>query len=310
MPPCSRRDFIKGLAAGSALALSPLPLLAADDTPRALAIARWQGEALGETTLDAAAARLTERAIAAVGGMGRFVTKGDRVWVKPNIGWNRSPAQAANTHPAVVGALVRLCLEAGAGSVRVGDHPCQEPRQTYATSGIGAAVKAAGGEMVTLDPARCRRVAVGGARLKEWELFPEILEADLVINAPIAKHHGLSRTTACMKNYMGVVGGNRSVWHQDFATCLVDITAFMKPRLCVLDATRVLLHHGPQGGNLEDVATPGLVAAGADIVALDALAAELIGLAPAELPVLKAGVAAGLGSLDYRAQAGAEIAVS
>lgn len=310
MPPCSRRDFIKGLAASSALALSPLPLLAADETPRRLAIARWQGEALGEATLDAAAGRLTERAIAAVGGMGRFVAKGDRVWVKPNIGWNRSPAQAANTHPAVVAALVRLCLEAGAKSVRVGDHPCQEPRQTYATSGIGPAVKAAGGEMVTLDPARCRRMAIGGARLKEWEVFPEIVEADLVINAPIVKHHGLSRQTACMKNYMGVVGGNRSVWHQDFASCLVDITAFMKPRLCVLDATRLLLHHGPQGGNLEDVATPGLVAAGADPVALDALGAELLGLAPAEQAVLKAGVAAGLGSLDYRAQAGAEIAVS
>jgi len=310
MSPCSRREFLKGLAAGSALALRPLPLLAADEAPRALAIARWQGEALGEANMAAAAGRLTERAMAALGGMGRFVGKGDRIWIKPNIGWNRSPAQAATTHPDVVGMLVRLSLEAGAKSVRVGDHPCQEPRQTYATSGIAAAVAAAGGEMVTLDPARCRRVALGGARLKEWEVFPEILEADLVINVPVLKHHGLSRTTACMKNYMGVVGGNRSAWHQELAACLVDITAFMKPRLCVMDATRVLLRHGPQGGSLEDVAVKGVVAAGADTIALDALGAELLGLVPAEQETVRAGAAAGLGSMDYRALAGAEIAVS
>jgi uncharacterized protein (DUF362 family) len=310
MSPLNRREFLQSLAAGSAIALSPLSLLAAEEAPRALAIARWQGEALGDATLPAAAGRLTECAISAIGGMGRFVAKGDRVWIKPNIGWNRSPAQAANTHPEVVAALVRLSLAAGAKSVRVGDHPCQEPRQTYATSGIAAAVAAAGGEMITLDPARCRRVALGGARLKEWEVFPEILEADLVINVPVVKHHGLSRATACLKNTMGVVGGNRSAWHQDLPSCLVDITAFMKPRLCVLDATRILLRHGPQGGNLEDVAIKGLVAAGADPVALDALGAELLGLVPAELATLKAAVAAGLGSLDYRAQAGAEIAVS
>ena len=310
MSPLSRREFLQGLAAGSALALSPLPLLASEEAPRAMAIARWQGEVLGEANMAKAAQRLTERALAGIGGMGRFVGKGDRIWIKPNIGWNRSPAQAANTHPDVVGTLVRLCLEAGAKSVRVGDHPCQEPRQTYATSGIGAAVAAAGGEMVTLDPSRCRRVALGGARLNEWEVFPEILAADLVINVPVLKHHGLSRTTACMKNYMGVVGGNRSAWHQDLAGCLVDITAFMKPRLCVLDATRILLRHGPQGGKLEDVAVKGLVAAGTDIVGLDALGASLLDLDPAEQKTLTAGAAAGLGSLDYPALAGAEIAVS
>ena len=168
------------------------------------------------------------------------------------FGGGDSNADAGGPFTVTGGWIVISFFAAGAGSVRVGDHPCQEPRQTYATSGIAAAVAAAGGETVTLDPARCRRVALGGARLKEWEVFPEILEADLVINVPVLKHHGLSRTTACMKNYMGVMEA-RKTFHQAIPDCLTDLTRFMKPRICILDAVRVLTAHGPKGGNPADV---------------------------------------------------------
>jgi uncharacterized protein (DUF362 family) len=256
------------------------------------------------------ATRLTEEAIQRLGGMGRFVSKGDIVWVKPNIGWNRPAELAANTNPDVVGTLVRLCLEAGAKEVKVGDNPCNDPKQTYRTSGIAAAVEKAGGRVVFLDDKRFRDVKLDGRRLKTWPLYSEILESDLVINVPIAKHHGLSRVSLAMKNYMGIVGGRRNAWHQDLPSCLTDVTAFMKPRLCVLDAVRVLTAHGPQGGNPADVQRRDTVAASTDIIALDAFGAELMGHRPEQIKTLLAGSESGLGSRDYRSLALEEVTVS
>lgn len=299
MPRSTRRSFLKGAAATGALALGGLPALAEPPRPNELAIARWTGE-LAPEAIPGAARMLTERAMAALGGMERFVSRGDRVWVKPNIGWNRAPELAANTNPDVVAALVRLCRSAGAKSVKVGDNTCHKSSQCYARSGIAAAVESAGGEMVTLDPRRYKLFEIEGQRLSQWEIFPELVEADLVINVPIAKHHGLSTVTLAMKNYMGVVGGTRSTWHQQLAGCLVDITRFMRPRLCVLDAVRVLTAHGPQGGNPADVRTLGTVAAGTDIVAIDALGAELLGHAPEDIASIRAAAREKLGTIDYR----------
>lgn len=322
----SRRDFLRAsLAAGGAWALSPA-VRAADPAPAAveaataanisptdpasMAIARWSGSPPVEVELASTAVKLTGAAIDALGGMKRFVTKGDVVWVKPNIGWNRAPEYAANTNPDVVGALVRLCLDAGAKRVKVGDHTCNDARQSYTNSGIAEAVRKAGGEIVYLDPNRFKETELRGEYLKSWPLYPEIIECDLVINVPIAKHHGLSEVTLCMKNYMGVIGGNRGAWHQELPQCLCDITAYMKPRLCVLDAVRVLTGNGPSGGNLEDVQRRDVVAAGVDIVALDAFGAELLGHAPGDIASVAAGQRAGLGTMDYRASALCEISLS
>lgn len=319
----TRRSFLKHTAvAGGAMTLGRLALGAegapagaaaapADPAqPLQLAIARWSGEAVPEEQVDMAAAKMTEQAIAALGGMQRFVRRGDVVWVKPNIAWNRKPEQAANTNPAVVATLVRLCLDAGAKTVKVGDHPCNDPKQTYVNSGIEAAVQAAGGQVVYLDGNRFRDVDVNGEQLKTWPVYPEIIESDLVINVPIAKHHGLSTATLCMKNYMGVVGGSRGKWHQDISACLCDITAYMKPRLCVLDAVRILTGNGPVGGNLADVKRMDTVAAGTDIVALDAFGAELMGHEKGAIGAVVAAEKAGLGKMDYRSLALREIAVS
>jgi uncharacterized protein (DUF362 family) len=161
-----------------------------------------------------------------------------------------------------------------------------------------------------IDESRFREVKIGGSVLGAWPLYPEIIETDLVINVPIAKHHGLSRVTLAMKNYMGVIGGNRGAWHQDLAGCLTDITAYMKPRLVVLDAVRVLMGHGPQGGNPSDVKRLDTVAAGTDIVAVDAFGAELLGHKPEEIGSVKAAAARGLGTLDYRSLSPREVAVS
>jgi uncharacterized protein (DUF362 family) len=310
-----RRHFLKttALAGGALAATDPLALIRhalAAEPPASMAIARWQESALASADLTAAATQLTEAAIAAMGGMGRFVNEGDVVWVKPNIGWNRRPELAANTNPDVVGALVRLCREAGAKEVKVGDHTCHPAKQAYRTSGIAAATEANGGRAVYLDKRRFQDMTLDGERLKTWPIYAEIAEADLVINVPVVKHHGLTDASVAMKNYMGVIGGQRNAWHQHMDACLADITAFMQPTVTVIDAVRVLEDHGPQGGDPDDVTVRGIVAAGTDIVALDAFGVELLGHAPASISNVAHAAERGLGTMDYRALSPAEIVLS
>ncbi len=312
----TRRDFLRTSAlVGTGLVLAPrLPaggLLAQPVTsPAEMAIARWEAASLARADVMAVATRLTESAVAAVGGMGRFVSKGDVVWVKPNIGWNSKPELAADTNPDVVATLVRLCLEAGAKTVKVGDNPCHPAQQAYTNSGIAAAVTAVGGQIVYLDEKRYRDMKLGGERLASWPVYAEIADADLVINVPVAKHHGLSRASLCMKNYMGVVGGQRHTWHQNLNTCLCDITQFMRPRLTVLDAVRVLTDHGPTGGDPRDVKLAGTVAAATDIVALDAFGATLLGRNVGDIGSIAAAEARGLGKSDFRALSPVELTLS
>lgn len=309
----TRRDFLRrtaltgGLAAlaplGASLAQDaakrvvaaapPAPAAQAQAGPLAMGICRWKGApASTPENIAAMAKNLTEQAIAALGGMKRFVTSGAVVWIKPNVSWNRTPAQAANTNPDVVATLARLCLEAGAKKVKIGDNTCNEAKLCYQNSGVEAAATAVGAEMVYLDPERFKEVELKGSRLPSWQLYPDIIESDLVINVPVVKDHSLTTATLCMKNYMGIIGGNRGEWHQDLATCLCDITAYMKPKLCVIDAIRIQTANGVKQMNL--------VAAGTDIVALDALGVEVLGHKPEGVASIVAGQAAGLGQMDYR----------
>jgi len=309
----SRRDFLKhtALASGGLAGLASVGSAVAQDAPAQMCIARWKGPVgEGPDAMKTVATKLTEQAVATVGGMGKFVKRGDVVWVKPNMAWDRAPEFAANTNPDVVATLVRLCLEAGAKEVKVGDFTCNEAKKSYPNSGIEAAAKAAGATVVYLDEGRFKDVELKGERLDKWPLYPEIIESDVVINCPIVKDHSIARATVCMKNYMGVIGGNRGQWHQALAECLCDITAFMKPPVCILDATRILTGNGPTGGNLDDVKIMNTVAAGTDIVALDAFGAELLGRKIDEVKSLAAGQARGLGKIDYRSLALRELEVA
>ncbi|MCB9849854.1 MAG: DUF362 domain-containing protein [Phycisphaerales bacterium] len=304
----TRREFIASTsAAGLSLLGAPRWLRAEGAAaPIDMAISRWGGGA--QVPADVAA-QLTRQAITGLGGMDRFVHRGDTVWVKPNIGWNRTPELAANTHPEVVAEIVRQCFDAGAKKVKIGDYPCNDPRESYENSGIAPAGRDAGAEIVYLDGRRFRKMSVGGNRLKEHPVYPEIVECDLVINVPVCKHHGSTTVSLCMKNYMGVVD-DRRVFHQDLPTTISDITQFMKPRLCVLDATRMLTAHGPTGGDVKDVKTMHTVSAGVDIVAMDAFGAELLGHKPDEIGTIAKGVEYGLGRADYRALALKELTLS
>jgi uncharacterized protein (DUF362 family) len=287
-----RRDFLKHTAGtvGSLAAvnvLSPM-LLAAPAARPDLAVVHG-----------ASPEKIVRAAVDALGGIRRFIAKGDVVVIKPNIGWDRRPEQAANTNPEVVGTLVKLCFEAGAGKVKVFDRPCNDPRRCYVQSGIEAAAKAAGAEVSHIDDRKFREVKIPkGVAIQSWPIYIDILEADKLINAPIAKHHGLGKLTLSLKNWMGVMGENRGRIHQRLDETLVDLATIIKPCLTVLDAVRILTAHGPQGGNLADVKRLDTIVAGTDQVAIDAYGATLFGLTGADLGYVKEGARRGLGVMD------------
>jgi uncharacterized protein (DUF362 family) len=286
-----RRDFIRDMAAtGLAFRFGP---------------AVFAGQATSMTsvpTLTAvegeSPAAITKEAIAVLGGMRRFVGKGDKVVIKPNIGWDRTPEMAACTNPEVVKTLVELVLEAGAKKAIVIDNTTNQAKRCYVRSGIQEAVKQAGGDMLFVDDYRVKKTALKGAWLKEWDVVLDVIEADKVINVPIAKHHSLCRLTLGMKNWLGATGGARNQFHQDLDHAVVDLAAFFKPELTVLDAYRILVRNGPQGGRLSDTQLMKTVVAGTDPVAVDAMGATFFNVAPRELPYLGLARERGLGEFD------------
>jgi uncharacterized protein (DUF362 family) len=243
---------------------------------------------------------LVQRALDDLGGIGRFVSRQDVVVIKPNIAWDRTPEQAANTNPEAVAEVVRQCWQAGAKRVIVTDVSCNEPRRCFQRSGIQAAARAEGAEVVLPDPELFREVDLGGVVLKSWPVFAPFLEADKIINMPIAKHHTLSGVTLGMKNWYGILGGQRNRLHQQIHQSLADLASFMLPTVTLIDCYRILLRNGPTGGNLEDVATKKTMVAGTDPVALDAYVAKAYwNLDPEHLPYLQMAAARNLGTVDF-----------
>jgi len=243
--------------------------------------------------------RGTLAAVNALGGMKRFVKPGDVVVVKPNIGWDRRPEQAATTHPQVVRTVAAEALRAGARKVKVFDRTCNDPRRCYASSGIEAALKGMKGvDVKHMEDERFRKVTLNGRTLREWELYDEAVSADVFINVPIAKHHGLTGLTLGLKNIMGVMGGNRGFIHRSIDEALADINAVLKSRLTIIDATRILTANGPQGGNPRDVKVLNKVIASIDIVAADAYATTLFGLKPEDISTTVAAYRRGLGEMN------------
>jgi uncharacterized protein (DUF362 family) len=244
---------------------------------------------------------MTRKAVETLGGMARFVKSGDVVVVKPNIGWDRTPEQAGNTHPEVVAALVTMAKEAGARVVKVFDNTCNDARRTYANSGIQEAVKKAGGLIFYVSdwkfyPGQFPEKSA----MADWPIFRDAVECDCFINVPVAKHHGLTGLTLSMKNLMGVCGGTRGQMHWNIDQKLAELTAYIKPNLTVIDAYRVLLRHGPTGGDLGDVRKLGVVVAGTDPVLADAYAATLLERKPEDIGYIRAAAGMKLGSMDLK----------
>ena len=247
---------------------------------------------------------LVQKALENLGGIRRFVSRQDVVVIKPNIAWDRTPDQAATTNPDVVAEMVRQCWQAGAKRVVVTDVSCNEPRRCFLRSGIQAAARAEGAEVILHDPELFQEVDIGGVVLKSWPIFKPFLEADKVFNLPIAKHHSLMGVTLGMKNWYGILGGERNRLHQQIHQSLVDLANFMLPTLTLMDSYRILLRNGPTGGNLEDVSIKKTLVAGTDPVAIDAYVAKAYwNLDPEHLPYLQMAAAHGLGTVDFAALA-------
>lgn len=245
---------------------------------------------------------LVDRILDPLGGMGRFVRRGDKVVVKPNIGWDRNPDQAANTHPLVVRTLVERVLDAGAGEVLVFDRTCNEERRCYVNSGIQEALAVIKDKRLKVfHPDDRKYVPVDierGKAVRRLDVYRDALEADSYINVPVAKHHGLSRLTLGLKNSMGILGGNRGAMHHNLGQKLADLATVVQPKLTVIDATRILLNNGPQGGDLGDVKVLDTLLASVDPVAADAYATTLFDLKPEEIESTVAAYGLGLGEMD------------
>lgn len=292
----NRRRFLAGLAAWSAGALAAPPVF------NLLPAAAQTGKPVLVVAKGTDYEALVAKAMEPLGGLEPFVKKGGRVVVKPNMGWDRTPEQAANTHPLVVKAMVKLCLAAGAGKVMVFDRSCNDCRRAYASSGIMAAVESLHDPRATcvyMDDRKFLPVAIkNGKAINEWEFYRDALEADSYINLPIAKHHGLARLTLGLKNVMGVIGGRRGQIHQSLPDKLVDLNSVVKPCLTLVDATRILLRNGPSGGNLDDVKVLHTLVASPDIVAADAFATTLFDMSPDALETTRVAAQRGLGIMD------------
>lgn len=243
--------------------------------------------------------RLFAEAMKQLGGMNRFVSKGDVVVIKPNMSWDRVPEQAATTNPELVVEAVKACLDAGAKKVKIFDHTLNAPQRCYKRSGIEAAAESAGADVFHVHERKFKKTRFpDGVLIKSWELYEDVLEADKVINMPIAKHHSIGGVSLGMKNLMGFLGGNRGRFHRDFHQKIVDLNSRVRPDITILDAYRMLVRNGPSGGRLEDVALTKTLIAGPDPIAVDAYGVTLFGETPESKPFLTIGHERGLGQID------------
>jgi len=307
MPPLSRRDFLKlsGFsAAGLAVLAAGCSSPQAETSPDAV---RQVVPPLSDQAYLAVAhgddpKAIVNAALAALGGIERFVKNGHNVIIKPNICVDyHTPEYAATTNPDVVAALVTLALGAGAKRVRVMDMPFGgTPESAYAISGIESAVKAAGGEMEVMSPVKYAKFDIPiGKSIQSWEIYRDIMEADVVIDVPIAKHHSLARLTLGGKNLIGAVTKPNQI-HQSLAQRIADLVSVIRPTLTVVDAYRILKDHGPTGGSLNDVEDAHTIIASHDIVTADAYGTTLFGLEAEDVLFVKKCAEMGLGTIDWK----------
>ena len=291
-----RRTFLKSAAsAAMAAALAPENLFAqavktADD-PQLVAV-------YGGSPVE-----MFNRGIAEMGGMARFVSKGQTVVVKPNIGWDRSPDFGSNTNPELVEAVVRECFKAGAKEVLCFDHTCgNDWDYRYKISGIAAAVERAGGKMVAGNSEAmyvdCE--IPRGKILKKTKVHKLAVNPDVLINIPVLKHHSGAKITCAMKNYMGCVWDRKWYHTHDMPQCVADYATFQKTTLTIVDAYRVMLDYGPIGRSPEFAPVAKYQIISTDIVAADAAAVQIFA---AMTKLHKMGTPFGLSDIKYIAEA-------
>ena len=314
--PLNRREFLSRAARAGALlaAAGAVGYLAHDPAgPGPVSIDR-DVSALPDFSVPAAGrkmsiargadrARTLSLALDAVGGIDRFIRKGDHVVLKVNAAFASPPMLSATTHPQLVTELTRLCLAAGAAAVTVTDNPINDPASCFALTGIGPAARAAGAGVVLPAEGLFREITLKEARLiRNWPVLtgPLFKATKLIGVAPVKDHHR-SGASMTMKNWYGLLGGRRNIFHQDVHTLIAELALMVKPTLVILDGTTTMMTNGPTGGSLADLKETHTLIVGTDHVAVDACGAALLGKRPADLPFIAKAESLGAGTADFRA---------
>lgn len=298
--PITRRESLKKICkiSGGIVIANSLSLPLASSLVRAeIKPEKWLVEGFGQQP-GYSIRELTRKVFEKAGGMSRFISKGDVVVIKPNISWARAPQLAATTNPEVLEAVIELCQEAGAQKVRIADNTIQTSKRCFAITGAGQVAQRTGADLIHPRSSMMKKMNLHGNRLDVWPVFTPLVEADKVINLPVAKVHTLSGLTLGMKNWIGGVGGRRSALHQDIHQSIVDLAQFFKPHITLIDATRIMISNGPSGGSLSDVKVVNRLILSSDPVAADAKGALLFGKKPEDIGFIKLGDKWGLGTMD------------
>jgi len=298
--PITRRESLKKICkiSGGILAAGNLPLSFATKLLNAADIPdRWIVEGFGQQP-GYSVRELTRKVFEKAGGMSRFISKSDVVVIKPNISWAREPSLAATTNPEVLQAVIELCQEAGAAKVRIADNTIHDFQRCFSITGAGQVAQKTGADLIHPRSSMMKKMNLHGNRLDVWPVFTPLVEADKVINLPVAKVHGLSGLTLGMKNWIGGVGGRRSALHQDIHQTIVDLAQFFKPHITLIDAIRIMISNGPSGGSPSDVKVVNRLILSQDPVAADAQGALLFGKNPEDIGFIKLGDKWGLGTMD------------
>jgi uncharacterized protein (DUF362 family) len=261
----SRRQFLKATAAGVAIGLAGDPSLL------------HAAEAVDLAVISGEPAAATRKALEAIGGISRFVKKGERVVIKPNMSFAKTPDFAATTHPLVVAAVAQACLEAGAREVLVLDHTLQRAELCLERTGIRDACRNMPGVHVLAlqDRKFFQEIRIPlGKVLDRVEVMKDILDSAL-ISVPVAKSHSATGVSLGLKGLMGLIWDRESFHFQfNINQGIADLATVIKPRLTVLDATRAMASGGPGGPG--DVKKPNLIIAGADPVAVDSYGVGIV----------------------------------
>jgi len=296
-----RREFIRksvsmGIAAGSALMFGKPGNLfakqAASGVPELVEVRNGEPDAM------------FNKAIELMGGMSKYVRKGQTVVVKPNIGWNKRPEVGANTNPLLMKTVVQHCFQAGAKKVYVFDNVAYSSTgmadQCYKNSGIEDAAKSAGALVTPADNEKYfQKVEVpGGKSLKTTAVHELVLESDVLINIPVLKNHRGTHLTIAMKNLMGIVWDRLAYHYSDLDQCIADFCLYKKPALNIVDAYRVMMKDGPQGTVPENAALKKTLLISEDIVAIDAAATKIFGRKPEEIKYIKMANELGIGNMN------------
>ncbi len=242
-----------------------------------------------------------EAAIKALGGIDKFIKSGDIVLIKVNAAFAVSPILSATTHPDLLSAMVKICYQAGAAKVRVTDNPINDPASCFMLTGIEAAARQNGAELVLPRDQYFANLTVDNARLiRDWPVLKTPFDGvtKLISMAPVKDHHR-SGASMILKNGYGLLGGRRNIFHQDIHTIITELARMVKSTLVVLDGTNTMMSNGPTGGSLSDLKPTQTLIAGTDPVAVDSFGATLLGKTASDLPHLIQSAAAGVGTVDY-----------